>query len=642
MLKEINHYLYINKVNKHMKQYKIFTLLYISLNLFCSPAAHGPVPDKSQKNKNSYQTANDENFVSSRQYQSVGRETVNTENDTVYFFLIDRFYDADPTNNYNYQPANPFGWHGGDIAGAIEKLDHIKNMGFTTIWISPPVDNQAAPTSKFYHFYHGYHAVDFYSIDEHFGDIELYKKFVNEAHMRGLKVLQDLVLNHTAPLHPFYTDHSGKRNEHYRDWFHNGKGGPQETEDEIKKLYDAPDFNHLNPHVQQFLIDNAIYWANEAGVNGFRLDAVKHISYDFWPIFTDELKRRGAGNLFLLGEVLSRDQNAYNRYTDAGINSVFDFLTHYAIFDVFKDDQSMHIFTEVFKRDEVYRNPQKLATFVDNHDTERFATGLDPVIARKKLKSALTLIYTIRGMPVVYSGTEALITSKKGEDPATGRKIPPWGLIKRGQFDDILKHLDTLNNLRKETDAFSNANMKEIYRDYSVYVYARSGKKYSAFVIINNLPQAQVYEFDLLKQTGLQAQRIKEVLSGMSYPVNSGKLRFRLSPYQSYVFISREPVNIGKGFQSVASTDRLPVHVKKHQFEYKSKTARRVAVTGNFSGWYKIDMQQKQPGIWQLSLPLKEGIHQYKFVVDGDYISDPQNSNNSGEPYNNSLLEIEL
>ncbi|HWI65590.1 MAG TPA: alpha-amylase family glycosyl hydrolase, partial [Symbiobacteriaceae bacterium] len=164
------------------------------------------------------------------------------QDESIYFLMTDRFYDGDPSNNHDVQRSKSRGWHGGDLAGVTAKLDYIHDLGFTAIWITPHVQNAEWD-------YHGYGAVDFFAVDPHFGSLADVKQLVTEAHARDLRVIFDMVLNHTGPLSPLLKEHP--------DWFH--PAGPiTDWNDPVqlqeKWLFNLPDFDQSQPAVREYIL----------------------------------------------------------------------------------------------------------------------------------------------------------------------------------------------------------------------------------------------------------------------------------------------------------------------------------------------------------------------------------------------------
>ena len=143
--------------------------------------------------------------------------TTKWQDDIIYFIFTDRFSNGDKSNDINVQANNPQGYHGGDLQGVINKLDYIKDLGATTIWITPPMDNRDEAfkvSSGDMYGYHGYWTKDFYKVDEHLGDMKKMQELVTKAHAKGMKVLIDIVMNHLDYGHEFAVNRNDKSNKY--------------------------------------------------------------------------------------------------------------------------------------------------------------------------------------------------------------------------------------------------------------------------------------------------------------------------------------------------------------------------------------------------------------------------------------------
>ncbi|MBC7186566.1 MAG: hypothetical protein H5U38_05990, partial [Calditrichaeota bacterium] len=242
----------------------------------------------------------------------------------IYFVLIDRFCDGDTSNNRGRVPASHrlwdgdsahLGWlktyQGGDLQGVINKLDYLQELGVTAIWLSPVYDNSDSSFMGWWP-YHGYQPVDFFSVEEHFGTVDLLRELVSEAHRRGMKVILDIICNHVAPDHPWVANPDNWQRRGYRHWFHPHSGADASTsinnwQDQVqletRELHGMPDFAQENPHVYDFLLDMSKYWIQQTDCDGFRLDAVKHAPKAFWRRYCADLHRFAGPDFLLLGEV---------------------------------------------------------------------------------------------------------------------------------------------------------------------------------------------------------------------------------------------------------------------------------------------------------------------------------------------------
>ena len=321
------------------------------------------------------------------------------QDETIYMILVDRFNNGDVRNDNEANPNDPLAYHGGDFKGVIDKLDYLKEMGFTAIWLTPIFEN----TEK---GYHGYWINDFYKTNDHFGTMEEFKTLVKEAHDRDMKVILDFVVNHVGPNHEWLSDSSKQ------DWFHEKKpisnwDDPNEVENGW--LYDLPDLNQDNPEVRKYLIDAAKWWINETDIDGYRLDTVKHVPKDFWTEFSAAVKSE-KDSFFLIGEVWHDNPNVIIGYQDTGIDGFLDFSQNDSLRTAFeKTDQSLGwLFSNNDRNQKTFDRPEKLGQFLDTHDIPRFAhlainNNQDPVT---QVRQGLTFLYTAPGIPIVYYGTE--------------------------------------------------------------------------------------------------------------------------------------------------------------------------------------------------------------------------------------------
>ena len=287
-------------------------------------------------------------------------------------------------------------------------------MGFTTIWLTPIVKNEPKG-------YHGYWTEDFYDVEEHFGTLDEFKNLVQEAHERDIKVILDLVVNHTGYEHPWLNEPDKQ------DWFHEAKeisNWNNQAEVEEGQLFGLPDLAQENPEVKEYLLDMAKWWIKETDIDGYRLDTVKHVPKWFWEEFSKEVKSVKE-NFFLIGEVWHDDSTYIADYAETGIDSFVDYSFYNEASRIFsKPGQSIGRFLHgVWKRNSaLYENPYLLGNFIDNHDNKRFTrlaieNEQDPTT---RLRSALTYMYTAPGIPIIYYGTEIALD---GSDDPDNRRL---------------------------------------------------------------------------------------------------------------------------------------------------------------------------------------------------------------------------
>jgi alpha-amylase len=389
-----------------------------------------------------------------------------TPADSIYFLMTDRFKDGDDSNNYTVRPRDLTAYHGGDFAGIIEKLDYIRTLGFSAIWISPVVDNQSGG-------YHGYWAVDFYGVEEHFGDMETLKRLVDEAHKRDIKVIIDLVVNHTGIMHPWLPD------SEYSEWFHERRtiqDYENQTEAENFWLANLPDLAQENPETRKYLIDMAIWWIDELGHDGYRLDTVRHVPHEFWTDFSKAIHEKYP-NFYLTGEVFHGDFTKVGSYQRAGLDGLVDFPVYFGIRDFLREGADGGQFAMRLNQAASYQDRSQMATFIDNHDVQRYINQVRSYVD-EKLSQGLLFLFTYTGIPVMYYGTEEPID---GGSEHSGRRDFDWQAELR--FGGLVS---TFNTLRQENPALVDGDFRVIYSDSSTLAFVRTTEDQAFMTVLYN------------------------------------------------------------------------------------------------------------------------------------------------------------
>ena len=430
------------------------------------------------------------------------------QDEVIYFALTDRFANGDTTNDNGADRdasdradrQNPLGWHGGDWKGIQQKIEsgYFRKLGFTALWISPVVVqvpgiavNDGPNKGQTFAGYHGYWADDFFRTDPHFGSQADLKALVESAHANGLKVIQDVVVNHAGYGSALTTAHP--------DWFHTAADCKAASNtDQDCPLAGLPDFNQDVPAVTAYLNDFVSYWRRNIGIDGLRIDTMKHVPDSYWRQF---FRAGGAGDpaqLWSVGEVFNGDPAVLARYIDVlGSPSVFDFALYFAVKDNLSSGAgSLDALAGVFARDAAYQDPSKLTTFIDNHDVPRFVSevqnrGGSAAEAAQRLDLALSLMYASRGTPSVYQGSE-IAQAGKG-DPYNY----PLGQGNREDMDftqvaasPTAARLTALATARAGSPALRRGQQQELWRPNGgapIYAFRRvlSGQR-PVVVIMNN------------------------------------------------------------------------------------------------------------------------------------------------------------
>lgn len=465
-----------------------------------------------------------------------------TQEDVIYFIVTDRFHGS---SKRSVDPSDT-SIHGGTLDGIIEKLDYLIELGVTTLWVTPVVANiQSHNGSEPYHYYW---PLDFGRMDTRLLDgnrlptgaeMETFGAFVAECDSRGMKVVLDMIVNHTGYAAQGHYD---------ANWFN---ADDNNEKDETKTwLHGLPDFDHQHPEVIDFFLNNIQDWIEKGKVNNIRMDTVKHVDPKFWHYFKTQL--RGAHpEICLIGEVLlegKEDVKRLSRYQNFhDFDSIFDFPLCTALRSTLIYDQSLREWLARPRLEEGeaagvldmdssftdgYRNANSLITLLDNHDLERRimsharskhegdGIGLDWAIRVTKL--CLGALFTMRGIPQLYYGTELGLEGWKAEDDRDLRRDFPWHLIDENHHPkqdcrkerEIYTWTQDLIRLRKGNSALKYGTTITLWSDDLVYAFLRIATDDVALVIINNGYQKMPTPIQLKLNPEMIPQRAIDMITG--------------------------------------------------------------------------------------------------------------------------------
>lgn len=464
------------------------------------------------------------------------------QDEIIYFVFTDRFANGDRKNDFHVQANNPWAYHGGDLQGVINHLDYIKDLGATAIWLTPVVDNRdngfladfGNGHKQEIWGYHGYWFKDFYKVDEHQGDMATLKRLVNEAHQRGIKILLDIVANHTDYDHPFAKERHNKNSKYYHWFNHYGviKDWNNQWWVENGELAELPDLNQNNPETARYIIDSMKWWISQTGVDGFRIDTVKHVPRSFWQQFTREIRAFAGDDFLLLGEIYTGYPEFQAPYLHEGMHSAFDFPLYYAIKDAFGAGQSMRRLGEIFDKDGIYPDASLLSPFIDNHDVPRFVHEAHGD-KRKKLMLSMAFLMSIRGLPMLYYGTEVGLPG--GGDPDNRRDM-------EFQRDPQLREYTRfLINLRKQQRALRRGRQLEMWKDDQVYGFTRLTENATEEVMcfFNNSEQIQTRTIPVRAESPNKntQHRLQNLLNPQdSIQIQAGQVRVTLPPLSAAIY----------------------------------------------------------------------------------------------------------
>jgi 4-alpha-glucanotransferase len=433
--------------------------------------------------------------------------------DVLYLVMIDRFSDGDQSNNDPpqsrgiYDRKNKFYYHGGDLQGVIDRLPYLKDLGVTAIWLTPWYDNynrlnqielkEGKPSTGF----HGYNPQDFYTVEEHFGSLDKLKELVNAAHQAGIKIIQDQVVNHTGPYHPWADDpptptwFNGTKANHLANVFQTWVLHDPRPVEQLKRetmegwfLDFLPDLNQHDKEVSRYLIQNTLWWIGVTGLDGIRMDTWQYVPNSFWRDWNAALKREFP-NFRVVGEVKDGDvvhtaffQGGQVRFdgVDSGLDSLLDFPLFYSIRHAFAEGNSLDAIPKTLARDYLYTNSEILVTLLGGHDDGRFMSEKGATIAGLKLAHAFVL--TTRGVPQLYYGDEIAMT---GPDEPTTRGDFPGG-PRTKEERELFDYIRGLIRLRQELEPLRTGSLVNLYVSEQQYVYARKTRAATVIVALNN------------------------------------------------------------------------------------------------------------------------------------------------------------
>ncbi|HYK72016.1 MAG TPA: alpha-amylase family glycosyl hydrolase [Pseudoneobacillus sp.] len=449
------------------------------------------------------------------------------QDETVYFLMIDRFNNGDTTNDFDVNAKDPLAYHGGDFQGIIDKLDYLKDMGFTTIWLTPIFDNADKG-------YHGYWINDFYKVDEHFGNLATFKKLVKEAHKRDIKIIVDFVANHVAPNHPWLTD-STKKN-----WFHDNQEITNwEDQNQLENgwIFGLPDLAQENPEVENYLLDAAEWWIKETNIDGYRLDTVKHVPVSFWEKFSEKVKETKE-NFYLIGEVWSNDPTYIAKYDEAGIDGFVDYPVNEYLRKAFaKPDQSLDpLFKNLERNKDVYEDPYLMGTFLDNHDTVRFTHDMvqNNQNPGTRWKLALTYLYTTPGIPIVYYGSEIALNG--GKDPDNRRQMD------FRTDKEIIDYITKIGELRQQLPSLTRGTMELLSEQKGMAVYKRVYQNEISIIAINNTSKSQ--HITLTAKDLEQGKELRGLIANDLSRSKNGKYELIIDREEAEVYVLAEKTGL--------------------------------------------------------------------------------------------------
>jgi neopullulanase len=487
-----------------------------------------------------------------------------TNEDVIYLIFADRFCDGNSLNNTIGDSLDEFttedldGRKGGDIEGIISKLDYLNELGVTTIWITPMLEN------NMWMSYHGYAATDLYKIDPRFGSNELYKKLVEEAHKRGMKVILDHVSNHIG------INHYWMNNLPTQDWFNGSPSNHLPASHDKMAFLDVhgdstvvkfsqtgwfteymPDLNQRNPFLKNYLIQNTIWWIELSGLDGIREDTYPYADQKYLSEWAEAILIEYP-NFNIVGEVWQGTPGIISGYQtnspvriidyDSNLPAVTDFALSDAIRTWLSGDKSIKIVYETLAQDFIYSDPDNLLVFFDNHDIDRAMLLANGNI--DKIKLALNIILFTRGIPVIFYGTEIGIEGGTKHGQLRQSFTGGFENDQRNAFteadrtkneNEIFNYLQTLLKLRKQYPALSQGKLTHIYSGDNIYYLIKTFEDERILLLLNTGDENIPFYPAVLRMIMKDASVVKNLLTDEEINLNEDVL-IDLKSYSAEIY----------------------------------------------------------------------------------------------------------
>ena len=471
--------------------------------------------------------------------------------DVMYLIMPDRFVNGDPSNdvwdNEAVDRREPSARHGGDLAGINAHLDYLNDLGITTLWLNPVLENKMNTPDK-YKSYHGYAITDFYQVDKRLGTNEEYCQLIENIHQRGMKIVMDMIFNHCGSNHWWMGDFP------CNDWLNHQDGFVPTTHNlytvmdvhappsEVAAMTDGwfvpsmPDLNQRNRLLADYLIQNSIWWVEYARIDGIRHDTHPYVDSDFLARWCKRMEEEYP-NLNMVGEAWYANgaplawwqRNSKVNRQQTYLKTIMDFnlmTAYHQAFDIHSPENNpwKRVY-EVIAQDFIYEDLENILIFLDNHDTSRFLKEEETDLDR--YRQALAFLLTTRGIPQLYYGTEILMTGEKKDGDGNLRKDFPGGwhgdplnaftasgrtALQNEGFDYLRKLLQW----RKTNPAVAGGDLIHYAPDWQTqcYVYARIKENHKVLVILNGSDSEQTLSPEKYREVIGKSTTGKEIISG--------------------------------------------------------------------------------------------------------------------------------
>ena len=538
-----------------------YLLVYLNLN----DAKAGTMTLKFDKKKVEYTLKNREMSGNKRQGF--------TNADVLYMLMPDRFAQGANHNPqvpgmrpYKEDRTKPSLRHGGDLNGIREHLDYFKELGVTALWLTPVLENDSPDSPNGFSTYHGYATTDYYRVDPRFGTNEDYRHLCDEAHQKGLKVVMDMIFNHSGFEHPWTKDMPTKDWLNLPQWLIESNGtsnsqgtsflqtsykltpvkDPYASKVDLKETVDGwfvptmPDLNQRNEHLMTYLIQNSKWWIETVGIDGIRMDTYPYADARGMARWMKELDEEYP-NFNTVGETWVTEPaytaawqkdsklSEHNSYLKTVMDfSFFDKLSQAKNEETDAWWQGLNRLYNSFVYDYLYEDPDHVMAFVDNHDTDRFlGNGCDSLM----LKQALALLMTVRRIPQLYYGTEILMNGTKEVTDGYVRKDFPGGFPgddhnafkaegRTKAENDMFRWTSRLLHWRQGNECITKGKQTQFIPFNGIYVIARQYKGRTVMTILNGTTKPATLKVSRYAEVIGDTKRAKDILTNRYYDLS--------------------------------------------------------------------------------------------------------------------------
>lgn len=487
-----------------------------------------------------------------------------SQSDLIYLIMPDRFANGDYSND-SFDDMSQSGIdrrriyyrHGGDIKGIIDNLDYVKNLGATALWLNPVLENDRPFES-----YHGYAYTNHYEIDKRFGNNELYRTLSKKANEKGIKLIKDVVYNQTGMEHWFIEDlpeHSWlNQQEEFIQTSYRAPTimDPYAADIDKHRMTDGwftafmPDLNHRNPHVANFLTQHTLWWIEYASLEGLRVDTYAYCDAEYMAKWGKRMYEEYP-NMSIFGETWVHGPGVQSWFTDNNpkrdksyLPGVTDFQIYYAINEALSQEQG---WTEGIARlyytlaqDYLYADPTKNVLFLDNHDVSRFLSGIDNNF--EKFKSGIVILMTLRGIPMLYYGTEILMDGVTDPDGYVRQDFPGGWKEDSLDYFNLIEMLPEhrtahdfvrkIASLRKDP-SLSAGRFKHFIPEDDVYTYFRYNEEKTWMIMVNTGSEEKNIDLNRFSEMIGDSEQLKDALTGKVVLTDH---EIHLTPFQSRIF----------------------------------------------------------------------------------------------------------